>query len=518
MLQSLNRFREQPYISALSFCLFALTIFRYYYIFTGPNGLSFDEAQYWQYSRHLDLSYYAKGPVIAWLIAFSTWIMGDTEIGVRFFAPLFLLLSSVYMYKIAILIFNDARTAFVSAMLIQIIPLFSVYGVVMTIDPPFIFFWILSLYLFWKAAHVSQDDVDVQSRFHESALFYWLALGGVIGLGFMTKYIMVLFYICALAYILTSRELRHWLKRKEPYLSILLSLVVISPVLIWNMDHDWVSLKHTGGHAELSNGFSLSMQDFFEFLGTQIGLITPLLFFTMIRGVINNRSSKNASQGLKFLFWFWVPVLVFFLTKSLHGKVQANWAMVAYITMFLASADYFLKKITLKKWEKIYFISAFCLALFITISAHYPAIVNLPPKLDSTARLRGWRELGLKIGDVDKQMRSSTERQVFVFSDYYAISSELAFYMPDKPDTYLANIGTRRMNQYDIWDGIDKLPGYDAIYVSKSEYLPLKIWLAFDSFEQETFTIIERNRKLWVYYIYKCHGFKGIAPEKFKEY
>jgi len=526
-ISSVAGYRKHPYTVLLALCLAAFTLFRYFYILKGPNGISFDEAQYWQWSRHLDLSYYAKGPVIAYLIAFSTWLMGDTELGIRFFAPILLALTSIYMYRLALLMFSDERTACASGLIIQIIPLFHAQGIVMTIDPPFIFFWTLSLYLFWKAAcdghHRSliPGGGDCGETLDAPRTAYWLLLGLGIGLGLLTKYIMALFYMCAFLFLLTSKQRRHWLIRKEPYLAFLLSVAVFSPVIIWNMNHDWVSLKHTAGHAHVVDGLRISLKDFIEFIGSQIGVITPLVFFAMIKGAVKNRALRSASEAADFLFWFWVPVLGFFLIKSLQGKVQANWAITAYITACIASADFFLNRVVMKKWEKIYLVLALCMAFSVTAIAHSPAIIDLPVKFDTTARLRGWKELGLKAGEVYQSMTSSTGRQVFVFSDTYVVSSELAFYMPGKPETYLAKLGSRRMNQYDIWGGFDKLLGYDALFVTtKEKYkdFPDRLRNAFDAFEQEKFTVMERGRVLRDYYIFRCYGFKGFDAAEFNKY
>ena len=42
-----------------------------------------DEAHYWEWSRRLGLSYYSKGPGIAWAIAAGTAIFGDNPLGIR---------------------------------------------------------------------------------------------------------------------------------------------------------------------------------------------------------------------------------------------------------------------------------------------------------------------------------------------------------------------------------------------------------------------------------------------------
>ena len=50
---------------------------------TGQLDLVQDEAQYWDWSRRLQASYYSKGPLVAYLIAAGTAVFGDTQLGVR---------------------------------------------------------------------------------------------------------------------------------------------------------------------------------------------------------------------------------------------------------------------------------------------------------------------------------------------------------------------------------------------------------------------------------------------------
>src|SRR5260370_7474518 len=45
--------------------------------------LSFDEAYYWMWSKHLAFGYYDHPPMVALVIRLGTMIAGDTELGVR---------------------------------------------------------------------------------------------------------------------------------------------------------------------------------------------------------------------------------------------------------------------------------------------------------------------------------------------------------------------------------------------------------------------------------------------------
>ncbi len=351
---------------------------------------------------------------------------------------------------------------------------------------------------------------------------YWYLIGLTIGLGLLTKYTMAFFYVCAFLFLIFSKEHRFWFKRKEPYIAFALSLLVFSPVVIWNIEHDWVTLKHTAGQAHVAEGVKLSTKNFFEFLGSQIGVLTPVLFFMVIYGAVKNIGARGKGQVVSiphsllvtrysslFLFWFWAPVLSFFLLKSIQGKVQANWAMPAYFTAVIASMGYFLDREDIKKGIKGWLIAASIIALLATLASHYSTILNLPPKKDPSSRLRGWEELGKEVGAIisDKMPPGG---DVFVFSDSYQVSSELAFYVKGRPKTYCVNLG-RRMNQYDIWGGWDKLTGRNAIFVRIGDSdFPEELKNTFASFEKQRFIVKSNGRILREYSIFKCYNFKGL--------
>src|SRR5690606_37319573 len=50
----------------------------------------------------------------------------------------------------------------------------------------------------------------------------------------------------------------------------------------------------------------------------------------------------------------------------------------------------------------------------------------------------------------------------FVFSETYHMASELSFYLPDHPQTYMLNMGARK-NQFDLWPGLEQFVGKQAV-------------------------------------------------------
>ncbi len=507
-----KKFQEKPYPTILFVFLLIVSLFRIYYILNGPLDLSPDEAHYWEWSRRPDWSYYSKGPMIAYLIYIGTAIFGDNVFGIRSMAVLFSALSSIFIYILGRKLYDEKAGLF-SAILIQLIPLFSTFGIIFTIDSPFIFFWILSLFFFWEAINSQESGVRSSStptppprggRAREEV--YWLLLGLSIGFGLLTKYTMAFFYLCAFLFIL-SKEKRLLLAR-GPYIAIIISLLVFSPVVLWNAEHDWVTLRHTAGQANIEEGFRITIMRFLEFAGSQFGVITPLLFVLVAISLWKLRRQREGA----FLFWFSVPIIAFFLLKSLQAKVQANWAMPGYITGIISFSAFYKNFYSEGKGRKILITTAVLLTVVVTSITHYPSILNLPVKKDPTSRLKGWKELGVEVTRLYDEM--SVKRPVFIFSDRYQVSSELAFYVKGHPITYCI-VHKRRMNQYDLWPGFQNLLHYDAIFVRIDDTrLPKKIGDSFEGIEKRLFTAYTNDKKIRDYSIFLCYDFKGMRGEK----
>ncbi|MCX8030715.1 MAG: glycosyltransferase family 39 protein [Thermodesulfovibrionales bacterium] len=493
------------------FFLISISIFRIYYIQQGPINLSSDEAHYWEWSRRLDLSYYSKGPMIAYLIHFGTSLLGDNVLGIRTMAVLFSILSSLVIYKLVLEMYGE-KSAFICSLLFHIVPLFATYGVIFTIDSPFIFFWILSLYLFWYAITNTQAD--------SSDLKPWILLGISVGLGLLTKFTMLFFFICGFLFLL-STDKKWLLKSYKPYLSFFIGIACLSPVIIWNLQHDWVTLKHTFGHLKLQTGLNFSLKSFFEFIGSQLGIITPIIFFS---GLISLFKNKDEKLKYSFLLFFFLPIFLFFLLKSFHGKVQANWAMPAYISILIAYSKYFdnISNTTFRGWRehasKSLYILGILIAFLVTAISHYPEFIKLPTKFDPTSRLKGWDKLGLEVGRIYYNL--SKQSEVIIFSDSYQVSSQLAFYIKGHPKTYCVNLG-RRMNQYDLWESMnnviinnDKI--YNAIFVRiGNTEIPSEILESSENFEKKVLTLYDKkNQVLRQYSIFILYNFRGVKTPK----
>jgi hypothetical protein len=99
--------------------------------------------------------------------------------------------------------------------------------------------------------------------------------------------------------------------------------------------------------------------------------------------------------------------------------------------------------------------------------AQEPLSRVLPEAANPTMRLKGWDDMGRRVGAI----RNGLPRpdKVFVFSDQYDVTSQLAFYVPGRPEAYCADFG-RRLNQYDFWPGPRDKKGWDAVFVRRRPF------------------------------------------------
>ena len=489
--------------------LLVLTAFRLLYIALGPFDLSPDEAHYWEWSRRLDLSYYSKGPGVAYVIALFTGLFGDTEFAVRLGAVVFSTLSTIVLYVLSKELFGSESIAFWSALLPSITPLFSAGSILMTTDVLLVFFWLVTLLCTKRA-------LDGKGK------RWWYLAGLFTGLGFLSKYTMVLIYPCILLFILFSRDDRRWLWRGEPYIALLISIVVSSPVLLWNMMNDQVTIRHVMGQAHVGGGFSLSAGQALEFLASQAGLISPVIFCGLVFGMwrCGIRGLREGRRTELFVFFTSVTVFLFFFIKGFHGKVQANWAVVSYITAFPGTVMVFEPILSERKRAlRFVLLVGIIVAFLLSAVIHFPWLLKPVAKyagIDIFSRppynrVTGWEELGKKLLPVKREMER--EGNLFIMSDTYQITSELAFYIPGNPVTYNVNTGNRRMNQYDLWPGFDGLLGYNALYIKGGivEIDPV-VGASFDRCDRETLTVYRDDKVIKEFSLFKCYNFRGIKP------
>src|SRR6516162_11425537 len=130
--------------------------------------ITFDEAYYWVWSKHLAGGYYDHPPMVAFVIRAGTMIAGDTEFGVRLVSILLALPMSYAIYRAAAILFDGVRVAATAAILLNVTLMAAVGTLIVTPDSPLL---VASSFLLLGLAKVLETGRGV----------WWLAVDVAVG-------------------------------------------------------------------------------------------------------------------------------------------------------------------------------------------------------------------------------------------------------------------------------------------------------------------------------------------------
>lgn len=264
--------------------------------------LFIDEAQYWQWAQALDFGYYSKPPLVAWLIAASTWLLGDSELAIRLPALIAWPLSALALAALAMRM-GSPRAAWATALLFLSMPGQALGAWAMTPDAFLLLFWSLGLLLLHRAmAHGKAID--------------WIGLGLCIGVGTLAKYSMLVFVI-GMLWVLWFAS-RGAPLRNGPWLAAGVSAALLAPNLWWNLASGFETVRHTAEIAGTSAAGWLHPNHLGEFLAAQWLIFGLLSLPWLLRGLW-----KADSAALRWLRPFVLPYLLGISALALAGRRAA---------------------------------------------------------------------------------------------------------------------------------------------------------------------------------------------------
>jgi 4-amino-4-deoxy-L-arabinose transferase-like glycosyltransferase len=465
-----------------------------YLVWLCPYELVGDEAQYWEWSRRLALSYYSKGPGIAWIIWAAVKLFGTSEWAIRLPSAVAAALAAWFLARLAAACSRgDERVGFVAAVVFCLIPVFHGTAQFMTIDGPYVCCWILACWLAWQ--------LFAQIERQQPALGLWAALGLALGLGFLIKYTIVLLIPGLIWHAVGQRQRLAWNKSALPgvFLGLAVFFCTISPVVLWNWEQGWPTLSHLlgrvhlpGGDLEPHHGWVYNPLWTLEYLASPLVFLGPLgaalMALVLTERLREDHDRSGAAAGcLRFAWRCAVPIIIFYLMVSFGTSVELNWPIAGYTTLLIPvaqtmvaifagqrrevasveadspaeSAPWWRGRVfrpetfkSLWKW-----FVAIHLVMLMVMSFAYPTVISrLPwigPRL-AIHRIYGHHDFAAKIEAFATRVRQQTGEKPFILADSYWRASLLAFYLPGKPVVFSAasHIGSRK-SSYDYFADTD---------------------------------------------------------------
>lgn len=379
--------------------------------------LTFDEAYYWMWSKHLAGGYYDHPPAVAFVIRAGTMIAGDTELGVRLVSILLALPMSFAVYRAAAILFGGQRVAATATILLNVTLMAAVGTLIVTPDAPLL---VASSFVLFFLAKVLETGRGA----------WWLAVGAAVGVALLSKYTALFFGAAILIWLVAVPKLRRWLLSPWLYLGGVVALAIFAPVILWNADHQWVSFLKQMGRARIEDFRPAFIG---ELIPTQVAFATPLVFILGAMGlhalVWRDAGAFAARMLVNTMFW---TIVVYFVWHSLHARVEANWFAPVYPAFVVAAAV----AAHLTRWDvRRQRLADFCLRwaapsailMFVLLIVQANTGVLSGYRRDATVRSVGvgWRELASEIEAVRVRTGATC-----VLAPDYGTTGWLAFYLP----------------------------------------------------------------------------------------
>ena len=452
-----------------------------------------DMIDHWVWSKYLSFSYFEHPPMIAWLFGVITFIGGDSEMTLEIGSQIItlLILSLIYYgtYKL-----YGQKSSLITLIILCSMPYFTLGSIFLHITQPFLFFWFLALFILLL--------------FHKYYNYKYLILLGIVaGLGALSKYIMLLFYMGIFIHILLFPRIRKEIFNPWLYVAGILSIIIFIPVLLWNYQHDWISFRWQWDKGATGGEFG---ENFLGFTIGHIFLFSPLWFVMSVLGTwwIRDRLLKPKSNET-IIFVISILPLIFFTIMSLKGNISdPHWVNITYagIAIFLGN-EIFLR---LEKSRLIFLMGGailmnFAMVGFIVIQALYPIVEWMPYE---TKNIDYLRKKGIEESIIVKLSKNS--RRYYDYDEFHKnLKNFLTHSDYTKYSKIISKVSTdasaNRLNRIIAWDTTGKdlknlleKKGYPKIsFIVSREYQLSSALSYFLKYSNWPHSIEKKERNLW---------------------
>jgi hypothetical protein len=526
-------------------------------------SLFFDEAQYWDWSKHLAWGYFSKPPLIAGLIWLSTALFGSGVLGVKALTMLLYPATALCMVGLARALWptsSGVRTGMVAGALFMTIPMVGLMGMFASTDAPLILCWTLASWALWRA--------QVTNR-----MVYWIALGVACGVGLMGKYTMAAFAITAVWTLWAVHGPQRGLLRAGPWVAIAVALALLAPNLIWNAENGFPTLQHTvelTAQSDRSGGILPTL----VFLAGQALMLGPVAVLAGLwlfnRRTVPNTGTpgstsqwgsssqmmlpsqwKNSTQATmpsqpgaqgdqavkrpivrhsahylasvssyRFLWGMSLPLQVIAIVQALYADAHVNWAapsMVGFTLLIASRLSAPLVPLAAPRPTN-WLIAVLASNLILTsITLHLRDVLGptMSSKYDVLVRMRGWQEA---FADLAPELEDPVVTGLPVLTDSRLFITEAAYHWRKYNVQTLAwNPKQQRQDHYEMTRSLPNKVGADVLLLT-SNPKPDEITKRFAIVRPMKATSIavgpDRNVEMHLFFL---RGFLGYNQQSYLE-
>lgn len=481
-----------------------------------------DEVYYWTYALYPDWSHFDHPGMVGWIMQlFSLNLLFDSEFALRLSSVIFMTIDTYIIYRLGCEIKNRLAGFYAALLYTASIYSFVITGIFIMPDTPLSIFMLLSIYCFVK---YFKDEK------HPSK---YLVLAGVFaGLALLSKYSAVFIWVGAGLYILIFD--RKHLKNKYLYLSALISVVCMLPVLIWNIQNDFISFTFHGDRVSLFG--KLEPMDFVTEIVGELAYNNPVNYVLIIIAIVAffKGSKYLAEMPRRFLLCFGLPFVVLFWLFSLTRPILPHWSAPAFSLMLLFPAAHLSEKQLVKDGKTMIpksIVASICVmvvVLFLGVVEIKTGVVPLRftekssslrhwNEGDFTSTIYGWRKIKpefekIRQDKVNQGLMKETDGMVNLF--WYPLAN-LDYYVANPLGISMFGIGDMQSLHKYSWinkcrGGLQKGSDYWFLTESSDYYEPKRYLV--DCFEEiipcDTIVVDRCGTPAKYVFVYMCRDFK----------
>jgi 4-amino-4-deoxy-L-arabinose transferase-like glycosyltransferase len=532
------------------FLLAFLAIRVSFWLGTFPNP---DEAYYWLWGQHPGFSYYDHPPFHAWVQGLFAAAFGRSNLVLRLPNAISSGLLAWTFYRICRYLYGHQGTDrfWLVVLLLVSSPLFFLFLAMAWNDHWLVTFAVISS--FWFVRFIDSYGQTGRGKSHH---LYGAAL--TLGLAGLCKYNAVFIGLGFLATVLTTRRLRSLFGDYRLYLAVVLLALVLSPILVWNLQHDFFSFRFYAERSAGEAGLTINLLQPVAFLALCGLILGPIQSWSIWRlgrqnwprrrqqseshqptqsyaepcpSAPDQHGSFHPAPGQPALSYYsrvagWIFGLstAAFTLLSLVSVAIYYWNILAYPLLFPLLTDQFYRPAmsslrdapatatnrgALRRSRQLLTAQIIGLVAAGALVFHYtvvPFTAFLGGDVDpDSAALYGWADIAAAVetaaGELDNPLLLTTD---------YRSAAALAYQL-DTPDV-LAISG--RIDQSDFRYDSETLNGRDAVLLGESWHPICPTHLAmFDHTEaSQTLEVQRFGTPLQTYQLVAGHGFQAGAP------
>ncbi len=393
------------------------------------------ETYLWLSAKRPALGYYDFPGMQAWVGWLSVSVLGDTPLGVRGG----MIACGALMIWLAFLTgrrLYDEQVGRMAAAAAALVPMFFTGTLEAKPDAPLLLFWTATV---WAIGHALAGDSP-----------RWWYLGGFfLGLAMESKYHSVFLGLGIPAFLAFSPDHRAWLKRKEPWLAVVVALIAFSPTILWNAQHEWQSFLYQS--VQRAEEGSFQADQIYKFPIRQLRLVTPVLcLWAWFWGGATFARWKRADWRDRYLAAVGLPIIVFFGLMIFTTPVKGYWPGPGYVSLLVLSSAAVLRG---GVWGKRLHAATFAVLAAVWLVAPIVVVAKVPAE-----KRRSWARLAEEV------YRQPSD---FVVCDEYHVAAQLAFHRRSLDVWEFTPVG-RGAKSFPNWWSPEKYVGKNATVVYQS--------------------------------------------------